>query len=147
MHKQKHISEGSRGVRWQKRQPWSPVSISAPSFLPALGFIDFRLNGCCRCRAETTALLCWCNILLSNKHQPGCQHKQLVLFRAVSFKGDELEWLEWCSQVGGIWMLFTLIYRNRAIDELNGFVSSSSYWVRLTLLHYIHKHTVKKGSL
>lgn len=63
------------------------------SSLPAPGFIDWRLNGWCRCRAETTALLCWCNILLSNKHQPGCQHKQLILFRAVSFKGDEPEWL------------------------------------------------------
>lgn len=56
-----------------------------------LGFIDFRLNGWCRCRAQTSALLCRCDILLGNKHQPGCQREQLLLFKAVSFKGDELE--------------------------------------------------------
>lgn len=41
------------------------------------------------------------DILQSNKHGPGCQQEQLLLFRAVSFKGDELEWRGWRNQVGG----------------------------------------------
>lgn len=133
MHQEKknHISEGSCGVRWQKRQPQGPVNISAPWFLAVAGFIDFRLNGWCRCRAQTTALLCRCNILLSNKHQPGCQHEQLLLFKAVSFKGDELEWLGWCNQVGGLNVVH-VIYENWGVDKLNSFVLFTSCGSRLT---------------
>lgn len=103
---QKRISESSHGVRWQNKQPQGPVhrpwNISALWFHAGLGFIDFRLNGWCRCSAQTTALFCRCNILQSNKHQPGCQHEQLLLFKAVTFKGDELEWRGWYNQAGGL---------------------------------------------
>lgn len=99
-----------------KRGPVSgPWNISALRSLALLGFIDFRLNGWCRCRAQTR-----CNILLGNKHQPGCQREQLLLFRAVSFKGDELEWPGWCNQVGGL-KLFTLFTRTEGLI----------YWIHL----------------
>lgn len=71
---------GNPRVQWAG--PWN---ISAQRFLPALGFMDSRLNGWCRCRALTTAPLCRCNILRGCKHQPGCQREQLSLFKAVSF--------------------------------------------------------------
>lgn len=94
-HKQT-IYASAKAHRWEfvecnvlERQP--EVQWAAPWFLPVLGFIDFILNGWCRCRAETTTLLCWCNILQSNKHQPACQQKQSPLFKGVIFKGGELE--------------------------------------------------------
>lgn len=48
---------------------------------------------------QTSALLRWRNILLGNKHQPGCQHKQRLLYRAVSFGGDKLQRLLPCRRV------------------------------------------------
>ncbi len=132
----KHASKGSCGVRWQRRRPQGPAcrlwNISALWFLAVPGFIDFKLNGWCRCRAQTTALLCRSNILPSNKHQPGCQHEQLLLFKAVSFKGDELEWLGWCNQVGGLDVV-CVIYENWGVDRLNSFVLFASYESRLAI--------------
>lgn len=107
----------------QHKGPASELrSVSALKFLTVPGFIDFSLNGWCRCRAQTSALLSQCNILLGNKHQPGCQHKQLLLFKVVSVKGDELEWPGWCNEVGGL-KLFTLF----TVCELRGLIN----WIYL----------------
>lgn len=84
----------------RKGGPW--VQWAAPWVNPPLlRFIDFMLEDWCRCRAETTALLRWCNILPRNKHQPGCQHKRRVLFKAASFKGEGLVLAGWWSTVMG----------------------------------------------
>lgn len=100
----KHLSEAWHGVKWQQLQGLAcrPRNIWAAWFHAGLGFIDFRLNGWCRCSKPTTTLSCTCNILLSNKHQPGCLREQLSLFKALSFKGDELECLNWCNHAGGV---------------------------------------------
>lgn len=61
-------------------------------FTTAVGFIDPWVNGWCRCRAQTTASLCCCNILQNNKHGLGCHHKQHSYYwRFLFLKGDEIE--------------------------------------------------------
>lgn len=122
----KVTEETNPGSREQAMEHFSSVMPRS-----VIGFIDFRLNGWCRCRAQTTALLWQCNILLSNKHQPGCQHEQLLLFKAVSFKGDELEWLGWRNQVRGL-NVVRIIYESWGVDKLNSFVLFTSYGSRLT---------------
>lgn len=98
---QKHILMVQHGVMWQKRRTLGSSEQLPESTPPLLRFIDFMLEDWCRCRAETTALLCWCNILPRNKHQPGCQHKRQVLFKAASFKGEGLELARRWSTVMG----------------------------------------------
>ena len=49
----------------------------------------------------------------------------------MSFKGDELEWLGWRNQVGGLNAVH-VIYENWGVDKLNSFVLFASCGSRLT---------------
>lgn len=71
--------------------------------------------------AERREVLCFADVIYyRNKHQPGRQCKQAFLFKAVLFKGDELEWPECCYQVGGFEVIL-IIYGNCGLDQMNSF--------------------------
>lgn len=117
----KHISQGGD----ERRQPRSGEQASEHfSSVTPCGIRIYGLQAEWLVQVQSeekrSALLCRCNILLGNKHPPGRQCKQLLLFKAVLFKGDELEWPECCYQAGGFEVIH-IIYGNCGLDKMNSF--------------------------
>lgn len=67
-----------------------------------------QVQGEDKCRALPT------QYITGGKHQPTCQQGQLLLFKTVSFKGDELEWAGHHNRPGGS-ELFPLFMRREGL--------------------------------